>query len=226
MFFSKAWKFLKKNVFYIGLVLCVAAVGVISVIASLPKEEEPTEIVDENKSETLEEAQDRKETEAEDKEAAEEAPNEEETVPSKKPASSSGASVKASLTKPLDGEIITSFSEDTLVFNSTLNMWMTHNGVDISAENSSEVCAALPGEVTSVMSDDSKGKVVKISHANGGETVYAGLTESIVSEGAKVNAGQKIGTAGTPAFESDIGPHLHFEYLADGEYRDPADYFG
>ena len=102
---------------------------------------------------------------------------------------------------------------------------MTHNGVDISAENSDEVVAALPGEIASVKNDDSKGKTVEVSHSDGSRTVYAGLSEVVVEEGGKINAGQKLGIAGTPSFEADKGAHLHFEYIVDGKYKDPVEYF-
>lgn len=230
MFFTKAWNFIKKNAFYIGLVVCVLAIGTISVIASLPQpEDDPSKIVDNTQSENLQDAKDQKNDADPSKDAvsseATKSPDASKTAPRATKVSSNKGSATISLTKPLDGEIITAFSGDTLVFNSTVNMWMTHNGIDISAEKNTKVVAALPGEVSSVVNDDSKGKIVEITHTNGAKTVYAGLSETDVEEGSKVNAGQKIGTAGTPAFESDKGPHLHFEYSIDGKFKDPTEYF-
>ena len=230
MFFTKAWNFIKKNAFYIGLVVCVLAIGTISVIASLPQpEDDPSEIVDNTQGENLKDAQEQRDDEAKpSKDAlsgeASKSPEPTKTSNTAKTNVNRG-SATVSLTKPLEGEIITSFSGETLVFNSTVNMWMTHNGIDISAENNTEVVAALPGEVSSVVNDDSKGKIVEITHTNGAKTLYAGLSEADVEEGSKVNAGQKIGTAGTPAFESDKGPHLHFEYSVEGKFKDPTEYF-
>lgn len=128
------------------------------------------------------------------------------------------------LTMPVDGEIIKAFSGDTLVYSPTLNMWMTHNGIDIAAEEGAEVAAALAGIVEEVKNDDSKGLVVTVSHGSNGKTVYAGLKETDLKKDAKINAGQTVGKVGTPAFESAQGPHLHFEYLVKEEYRDPVEY--
>ena len=47
--------------------------------------------------------------------------------------------------------------------------------------------------------------------------------DPFVKEGDKVNAGQQLGTAGIPPFESDLGVHVHFEYLENGKYADPAE---
>lgn len=231
MFFSKAWKFLKKNLFYVGLVVCVVTICGVAIISSLPKQKDsPTEIVDKQESETLKEAQDNLNKESDDK--AENEPTATKSSTNSSPSALKGSSSSSkpaaasnALTKPLDGEIINSFSDTTLVFNSTVNMWMTHNGIDISCEKSTDVLAALPGEVSSVISDDSKGKIVKVTHVNSTVTIYAGLDDVIVEEGSKVNAAQKLGTAGTPAFESDLGPHLHFEYIVNEVYKDPTEYF-
>lgn len=221
MFLNKAWKFVKKNFFYIGLVLCVVVIGAVTVISSLPRDkaEDPAKHVENPTDQTLTEATKPRPTQtAKVSDAPQSSP---------KKSTSGGTHGKTTfiLTKPLDGELITAFSGDTLVFNSTVNMWMTHNGVDISAQNNTDVVAALPGEILSVKNDDSKGKTVEISHGENTKTVYAGLSDVIAEEGAKINAGQKIGTAGTPSFEADKGAHLHFEYIVDGKFKDPAEYF-
>ena len=43
---------------------------------------------------------------------------------------------------PLEGEVISAFSVDALVFNPTLADWRIHDGVDIAAEEGSSVLAA------------------------------------------------------------------------------------
>ncbi len=221
MFLNKAWKFVKKNFFYIGLVLCVVVIGAVTVISSLPRDkaDEPAKNVENPTDQTLTEATKPLPTQTA---KVSDAPQ---SSPKKSTSGGTHGKTTLTLTKPLDGELITAFSGDTLVFNSTVNMWMTHNGVDISAQNNTDVVAALPGEILSVKNDDSKGKTVEISHGENTKTVYAGLSDVIVEEGAKINAGQKIGTAGTPSFEADKGAHLHFEYIVDGKFKDPAEYF-
>ena len=122
MFFTKAWKFIKKNAFYVGLVLCVVVIGAVTVISSLPreKEEQPSEIVDNQTGETLTDVQKPQESPQQTAAVSEQ---QSDPTASKAPAKRvASVSTSVSLTKPLDGELITAFSGDTLVFNSTLNM--------------------------------------------------------------------------------------------------------
>ncbi len=135
---------------------------------------------------------------------------------------STGAKTVLYLKMPVEGEITQEFSGDTMVYNKTLNMWSTHNGIDIAADAGDAVVAALAGTVSEVVMDNTMGWVVEIEHANNQVTRYAGLSEASVQEGSKVNAGQTIGTVGTPPFEAHMGVHLHFEYLVNGKYTDPV----
>ena len=123
----------------------------------------------------------------------------------------------------MEGELLAEYSGDRLVHNRTLNMWLTHNGIDIVAPEGTEVKAALTGKVEESFVDDTMGRVVILSHSDGIKTLYAGLKEVSVEKGGKVSAGKTIGTVGTPPFEAREGAHLHFEYMKDGTYLDPAE---
>ncbi len=144
--------------------------------------------------------------------------------PTAQPNSNGSGSI--SLKKPVDGKVINSFSGDELVFFASLDMWATHNGVDIQAEKDAPVVAALSGTVQDVYADESDGGVIIISHSDKVSTVYAGLGEMSVNKGDKVNAGQQIGKIGEMPKELDLSYHLHFEYIVNGDYKDPAKYFG
>ncbi len=148
--------------------------------------------------------------------------------PTAKPSaqSNTNGSGSISLKKPVDGKIINSFSGDELVFFASLNIWATHNGVDIQAEKDAPVLAALSGTVEDVYADESDGGVIIISHSDKVSTVYAGLGEMSINKGDKINAGQQIGKIGEMPKELDLSYHLHFEYLVNGNYKDPAKYFG
>ena len=145
--------------------------------------------------------------------------------PSAQPNNNNGSG-SISLKKPVDGKIINSFSGDELVFFASLDMWATHNGVDIQADKDAPVIAALSGTVQDVYADESDGGVIIISHSDKVSTVYAGLGEMSVNKGDKVNAGQQIGKIGEMPKELDLSYHLHFEYIVNGDYKDPAKYFG
>ena len=127
---------------------------------------------------------------------------------------------------PAAGEMVQDYSMDELVFSSTLKEWTTHSGVDITGAVGTEVQAALPGTVESIEEDPLKGIVITLSHGDGLQTVYMGLSAAdMVQEGQKVKKGQVISGIGrTAAFEITDDPHLHFEVLQNGEHQDPMEY--
>jgi murein DD-endopeptidase MepM/ murein hydrolase activator NlpD len=128
---------------------------------------------------------------------------------------------------PVAGDITRAFAIEELVYSPTLKEWTAHTGVDIGGALGGEVRAALAGTVESIKEDPLKGIVITLSHADGLKTVYTGLsTKDMVKVGQAVEKGQVISGIGrTAAFEITDDPHVHFEVLLDGEYRDPAKYF-
>lgn len=127
---------------------------------------------------------------------------------------------------PLDGEVVTAFSMDRLVYNPTLQDWRTHDGMDISAPEGTEVLAACAGTVLSVTEDALMGTTVAVNHSGGYQTVYANLQpQPKVEAGETVAAGQVIGAVGvTAAAEAAQEPHLHFSVSKDGESVDPHEF--
>ena len=127
---------------------------------------------------------------------------------------------------PLQGEIVTAFAADHLLYNETLGDWRVHEGVDLAAEAGTEVLAACAGHVVSVTNDVLMGTSVVIDHADGYQTVYANLLpQSELIAGEDVSAGQIIGAVGAPAAaEAALPPHLHFAVTRDGVPVDPMVY--
>lgn len=136
------------------------------------------------------------------------------------------AEAPRTVVSPLDGQVVTAFSVDQLVYNETLGDWRTHDGVDISASAGTAVLAACAGTVAGVEDDPLMGTTVTISHAGGYQTVYASLQEHpSVEIGDSVSAGQAIGAVGdTAAAEAAQGPHLHFSVTRDGDVVNPDDF--
>lgn len=130
------------------------------------------------------------------------------------------------IVSPLQGEVVTAFSVDKLVYNETLADWRTHDGVDISAEAGATVLAACSGTVAAVTEDILMGTTVTISHDGGYQTTYANLqADPAVEKGDTVSAGQIIGAVGdTAAAEAAQGPHLHFSVTKDGDAVDPDEF--
>ncbi len=127
---------------------------------------------------------------------------------------------------PVEGEILREYAKENLVYSTTLDEWITHNGIDIAAEKTTVVKASAAGTIKSIKNDPRYGLTVVIEHVNGYETVYSNLlTAEFVEEGEEVKQGQTIGTVGnTATFEISDESHLHFEILKDDEYIDPELY--
>lgn len=243
---QKADKWLKFKDFFntqrIALLMgcCLLIIGAVVYVATSPSKEQANEPVQKQQSPTLEQTmrdplQTSKAPDAAQNaaEQAQDGQAQGEQTQSDKPAEQAQSTPSAAetakqtppkLQMPVEGEVIRAFSGETLVYNKALNAWSTHNGVDISAAEGAPVGAALAGEVTSVKMDSTRGWVVALSHTDGQTTLYAGLSDACVQEGDKVNAGQQLGTAGIPPFESDLGAHLHFEYQKNGKYLDPMEH--
>lgn len=219
--------FFQKQGLYLLIFLCVVAAGITAIIA-WPRDNNQ-QIGDSDKGAAVIEAPSLSE------EIAKASPIPTTVLPSPsaslspQPSASGQAnpngSGKMTLTKPLKGMIINKFSGDSFVPFPAINMWATHNGVDIKADNGASVGAALSGTVTDVSTDESNGGMVVIAHSGKATTVYAGLGNVVVKKDEKVNAGQKIGEIGEMPKELDLSYHLHFEYIVDGAFKDPEKYF-
>ena len=125
---------------------------------------------------------------------------------------------------PLAGEVLETFSDDVLVFSSTLGDWRTHTGVDFKGEVGDPVSAVADGTVLSFGYDEFYGNVLTISHADGYESVYCGLNDIIFfEEGDYVTQGEVVGTlSGDIPLEGAQECHLHLVITQDGNYMDPT----
>lgn len=132
-------------------------------------------------------------------------------------------SVQQTMVRPLNGEVLNTFSNGELVKSRTLNVWKTHDGVDIAGVLDEKIKSMTSGTVTKVYDDQLWGACVIIDHGNGLEGYYCNLSKDIpVAEGQSVSAGTVIGAVGSTA-ESEISesPHLHFAIKKNGEWIDP-----
>ncbi len=150
------------------------------------------------------------------------------TPPSAPKATEPAPAVKRSLKtmSPIAGEAIFGYSMEVLSYNQTTRDWRVHNGVDLAAEEGTEVLAAADGEVYTVYNDDAMGSTVVIRHSDGYTTRYSSLAENIaVKPGDDVTMGQTIGYAGSTAIvESTLGSHVHFSVTHYNEPMDPAEF--
>ncbi len=129
-------------------------------------------------------------------------------------------------TWPVSGTVITAHSVETLLYDVTMRDWRTHEGIDVAADEGTQVLAAAGGTVSQCYADELMGTTVVIDHGQGLSSVYANLSAEVaVAEGDAVYAGDVIGTVGaTAAAESGREPHLHFAMYQDGAAVDPEEF--
>jgi murein DD-endopeptidase MepM/ murein hydrolase activator NlpD len=93
-------------------------------------------------------------------------------------------------------------------------------GIDIAVEPGTPVRAAGRGTVTYAGTPASAyGPLVILEHEGGLFTVYGNLRDYRVERGARVEAGETLGTSG--ARDPTLPPHLHFEVRRGQEPADP-----
>jgi murein DD-endopeptidase MepM/ murein hydrolase activator NlpD len=127
-------------------------------------------------------------------------------------------------TLPLEGgKILNPYSGGELVKNKTLNVWRTHDAVDIQGEKGAKVMAVGDGEIVAVSNDALWGGMVQIRHPDGYTSSYCGVDFlSTLKAGQTVKAGQELGTLGDIPAEISSETHLHLTLSKDGQAVDPA----
>lgn len=129
-------------------------------------------------------------------------------APSSRPSSSSRSTPSSS-----GGSIQTGYYKNPVPGGILTQGIHGKNGVDIGAARGTPIHAAANGTVIIARSNGGwnggYGNYVVITHSNGTQTLYAHMTNAIVSLGQSVSSGQIIGYVGSTGKSS--GFHLHFE---------------
>lgn len=97
-----------------------------------------------------------------------------------------------------------------------------HTGLDIAGPTGSSILAADGGTVSFAGWQGGYGNFVIINHGNGIVTRYAHCSKILVKSGQRVGQGQSIATRGSTGHST--GPHLHFEVMVNGSFRNPISY--
>lgn len=117
----------------------------------------------------------------------------------------------------------------TFWYNSTLDRYNLHTGVDFKAPAGTSVTAAYGGRIESITDTLLEGGKVVIDHGDGLKSEYASLDVSPdLRVGGNIERGDLLGTVSAAADamgnEYNEGEHLHFEVTLDGESVDPVAY--
>ncbi len=97
-----------------------------------------------------------------------------------------------------------------------------HAGVDFAAGRGTPIYATGDGVVTFAGWQTGYGRVVKIQHAFGFETVYAHMNKIRIKKGERVARGDRIGDMGNSG--RSTGVHLHYEVRNGGKPINPLRY--
>ena len=102
-----------------------------------------------------------------------------------------------------------------------LNTIRAHKGTDYAAPTGTPIRATSDGQVTRASRYGSFGNLVIIKHSGGFETKYAHLSKFAagISRGDRIRQGDVIGYVGSTG--GATGPHLHYEFLANGVHQNP-----
>lgn len=123
------------------------------------------------------------------------------------------------ITVPVHGEISSEYGNRT---NPVTGEYLMHSGVDIAADQGTEIRAAYSGIVSEVGSNSVGGNYISLVHKDGSETLYCHCSKIIAEKGAVIRAGETIALVGSTG--RSTGPHLHFELTVDGNTVDPLIY--
>ena len=195
--------------YYIGLILCAAAIGITGFVYRAGREEPavqtantPASITGEAKLPTRD------------------------TAPAQSTEAAEPTAGKLKTCLPVQGEVLSPYAMEVLSYNQTTRDWRIHNGIDLAAPTGTQVVAAADGEVYTVYEDDTMGTTVVIRHPGGYTTRYCSLAAEVaVSAGQPVTMGQPIGAVGTTALmENALGDHVHFSVMKDDEPVDPMSF--
>ncbi|WP_209832794.1 M23 family metallopeptidase [Ruegeria sp. HKCCE3926] len=97
-----------------------------------------------------------------------------------------------------------------------------HNGVDFAGPQGTDIFATADGVVTHAGWQSGFGRLVKIKHAFGIETLYAHNTKINVKVGQRVSRGDHIADMGSTG--RSTGTHLHYEVRVNGKPVNPMTY--
>lgn len=124
---------------------------------------------------------------------------------------------RAYLASPLAFSRVTSgFS---MRFHPILQTWRAHTGVDYGAPTGTPARSVGDGTIEFAGVQNGYGNVVMVRHRGSDVTVYAHLSKILVQRGQSISQGQTVGLVGQTGWAT--GPHLHFEFRVNGQFKDP-----
>lgn len=106
--------------------------------------------------------------------------------------------------------------------NPVLDVEEYHDGIDIAADEGSDVYAVRTGTVTDVHCSKTYGNVLTYETDDGYKITYAHLKSINVEEGEQVVQGEVVAYVGDTGLTT--GPHLHYTVYLDTMLMDPIQF--
>jgi septal ring factor EnvC (AmiA/AmiB activator) len=141
-------------------------------------------------------------------------------APGETPAGASGtgfAALRGRLSWPADGRVVAEYGPQV---NPRFGTKTFRNGIDIEANEGTNIAAVFPGHVVYTGWFRGYGNLIIVDHGGEYYTIYAHAADIRVTEGDEVKQGQIIGTVGDTG--SLQGPRLYFEVRHEGKPQDPT----
>ncbi len=123
---------------------------------------------------------------------------------------------------PVDGDVLMTFSMDKTVYFKTLDQYKCNDALLIAKDTGTPVSAAFDGHVTEVFTDHQRGTVVEVDMGNGYKAYYGQLSDVSVAPGDGVSKGDILGKITEPTkYYEEEGSHLYFKVTKDETAVDP-----
>ncbi len=104
-------------------------------------------------------------------------------------------------------------------FHPVLKTRRPHLGVDFGAPTGTPVRAVADAVVKTAGRHGGHGNYVELDHEGPYATSYSHLSSILVKRGQKVKQGDIIGKVGSTGMST--GPHLHYQFFVNGQYKNP-----
>ncbi len=196
---SRLMAFLKKNIHYILMILCVIAIGVVVTVVAVLNTTKPDVDVSKPDNPSVEVPDDTDKPVVVEK--------------------------KFALIMPVDGGVQgRAFSDTALSYNPSMSQYDAHLAVDILGEEGKNIYAGFEGTVVDVQNDIYNGGTVTIDYGKGYVATFKLLADVSVKKGDKVKETSVIGKVGKFQFECKEQAHLHLELKKDNKLVDPMLY--
>lgn len=88
-----------------------------------------------------------------------------------------------------------------------------HNGTDFAMPIGTPITAPASGRVEKVANHYAAGRYIVVRHDNGYRTRYLHLSKPLVSQGERIEMGDRIALSGNSG--RSTGPHLHYEVIVN-----------